>query len=180
MRIENVNLTISDKFKLENVSAEFHEGINLIKGDSGKGKTTLLNIISGLIKPDSGEIIDFGQISYMFQDARLLPWFTISKNCKIREKEKGLGDAILDKLGLEEYKSSFPSELSGGMKKRASLAMTLCTDFDTVLLDEPFAGLDEDNAKQALSVIKEYTENKCVIMVSHVDVGEVFNAALTL
>ena len=180
MKIENINLTLSDKFKLENITAEFGNGINLIKGESGKGKTTLLNIISGLIKPGSGEIIDAGKVSYMFQDARLLPWFTISKNCSIREKEKGLGDKLLESLGLEEYKNSYPSELSGGMKKRAALAMTLATDFDTVLLDEPFAGLDEENIENSLRLIREYTKDKCAVMVSHVEADEDINVALTL
>jgi sulfonate transport system ATP-binding protein len=121
----------------------------VIAGTSGCGKTTLLRLIAGLEKADSGEIIfsrkpHFG---FMFQDARLLPWLTVEGNLRLAFPEKAENvsekiDEILSMVGLAGWKNTYPRRLSGGMAQRAALARALCRSPGILLLDEPFGALD--------------------------------------
>jgi NitT/TauT family transport system ATP-binding protein len=134
------------------------EFISII-GPSGCGKSTILKLIAGLTFPTSGTIRVDGMtplsaretISFVFQDATLLPWRTVKQNIGLglelehvpnerREKEIA---ALLDLVGLKNVAGSYPRELSGGMKMRVSIARALATNPRLMLLDEPFAALDE-------------------------------------
>jgi NitT/TauT family transport system ATP-binding protein len=134
------------------------EFISII-GPSGCGKSTILKLIAGLANPTSGTIHVDGMtplnaretISFVFQDATLLPWRTVQQNIGLglelehapnarREKEIA---ALLDLVGLKHVAMSYPRELSGGMKMRVSIARALATNPRLMLLDEPFAALDE-------------------------------------
>jgi NitT/TauT family transport system ATP-binding protein len=134
------------------------EFISII-GPSGCGKSTILKLIAGLAIPTSGTIRVDGMtplnaretISFVFQDATLLPWRTVKQNIGLglelehahnarREKEIA---ALLDLVGLKHVAKSYPRELSGGMKMRVSIARALATNPRLMLLDEPFAALDE-------------------------------------
>ncbi len=134
------------------------EFISII-GPSGCGKSTILKLIAGLANPTSGTIRVDGMtplnaretISFVFQDATLLPWRTVKQNIGLglelehapnarREKEIA---ALLDLVGLKHVAKSYPRELSGGMKMRVSIARALATNPRLMLLDEPFAALDE-------------------------------------
>ena len=162
--LDNINLEVKDN--------EFI----IIVGTSGCGKSTLLNIIAGLDKDYSGEIItkDNINIGYMLQSDALLPWLTIEDNCNLGLKllnkdNKVLVDSYLKKYNLWEFKDKYPNEISGGMRQRCALIRTLVTNPDILLLDEPFSALDyqtrlkiEDNV---FNIIKN--EGKSVIMVTH-------------
>jgi NitT/TauT family transport system ATP-binding protein len=130
-----------------------------IIGPSGCGKSTLLKLIAGLALPTGGTIRVGGvtpqiareTISFVFQDATLLPWRTVKGNIglglelervgsDLREKEIA---ALLDLVGLKNVARAYPCELSGGMKMRVSIARALATNPGLILLDEPFAALDE-------------------------------------
>jgi NitT/TauT family transport system ATP-binding protein len=134
------------------------EFISII-GPSGCGKSTILKLIAGLTFPTSGTIRVDGMtplnaretISFVFQDATLLPWRTVKQNIGLglelehvpnerREKEIAV---LLDLVGLKNVAKSYPRELSGGMKMRVSIARALATNPRLMLLDEPFAALDE-------------------------------------
>jgi len=134
------------------------EFISLI-GPSGCGKSTILKLIAGLAVPTSGAIRVDGMtpqnaretISFVFQDATLLPWRTVKQNIGLglelqhvanarREKEIA---ALLKLVGLQNVVTSYPRELSGGMRMRVSIARALATSPRLMLLDEPFAALDE-------------------------------------
>ena len=134
------------------------EFISII-GPSGCGKSTILKLIAGLAVPTSGTIRVDGMtplnaretISFVFQDATLLPWRTVKQNIGLglelehapnarREKEIA---ALLELVGLKNVAKSYPRELSGGMKMRVSIARALATNPRLMLLDEPFAALDE-------------------------------------
>lgn len=134
------------------------EFISII-GPSGCGKSTILKLIAGLANPTSGTIRVDGMtpldaretISFVFQDATLLPWRTVKQNIGLglelehaprarREKEIA---ALLDLVGLKNVAKAYPRELSGGMKMRVSIARALATNPRLMLLDEPFAALDE-------------------------------------
>ena len=136
-------------------------------GSSGLGKTTILRLIMGLEKPDAGTVqVDSGKISAVFQEDRLLPFKTVLENAELFAP-KEIAAKILSQLGLGDDMEEYPSELSGGMARRAALARALAADRDIYILDEPFDGLDKENAAAAVSVINERTVGKTLVLVSH-------------
>jgi NitT/TauT family transport system ATP-binding protein len=134
------------------------EFVSLI-GPSGCGKSTLLKLISGLTNPSSGSILVDGQtpvqarktVSYIFQDATLLPWRTVSRNVGLglelehvsRETRKQKVESLIELVGLSHVARAYPRQLSGGMKMRVSVARALVTTPRLLLMDEPFGALDE-------------------------------------
>lgn len=174
-----------DNFDLDVSKGE----IIAIVGPSGCGKSTILSTLCGLEKKTSGEIKynkqDF-KIGYMLQRDSLFPWLNILDNCllgikvkgKVTDEDKSRVIRLLDTYGLKDFKSHYPSELSGGMKQRVALIRTLAINPDILLLDEPFSALDYQT-RLALSddiynIIKK--ENKTVIMVTH-DIAEAISMA---
>ncbi len=145
--LENIDLTIA--------KGEF---ISLI-GPSGCGKSTLLKLISGLSSTSEGSILVDGMtplnaretISYIFQDATLLPWRTVTRNVGLglelehvsREVREAKVQSLLELVGLSHVARSYPRQLSGGMKMRVSVARALATTPRLLLMDEPFGALDE-------------------------------------
>jgi NitT/TauT family transport system ATP-binding protein len=124
-----------------------------ILGPSGCGKSTLLRIIAGLDRPSAGEVHvqPNAKIAYVFQDAHLLPWRNVLRNVELplelsgvsRSQRRDAALAAIEQVGLAEAVRRYPAQLSGGMRMRASLARALVTNPDLLLLDEPFAALDE-------------------------------------
>ena len=167
MKISNLSKAFGGKVLFSSLSFDFPVGVTFVSGASGSGKTTLLRMIAGFEKPDGGEISGAGKIGYCFQEPRLLPWKTALENAAIAEREAGLAEKILCELGLCADLGLLPAELSGGMQKRVALARALASDFDTLLLDEPFAGLDTEAAENAMNIVHKYADNMCVLLVSH-------------
>jgi NitT/TauT family transport system ATP-binding protein len=128
-------------------------------GPSGCGKSTLLKLIAGLTPPSAGTIRVDGMtpknarelISFIFQDATLLPWRNVLQNLCLglelekesKERQRKKADELLEMVGLQEVAKAYPRELSGGMKMRVSIARALATNPRLLLMDEPFAALDE-------------------------------------
>ena len=124
-------------------------------GPSGCGKSTVLRMIAGLAAPSSGEIVGAGKgardLGFVFQEPTLMPWATVSGNVLLPLKLHGVAPAeagrrveeALALVGLEKFGTSYPRELSGGMKMRVSIARALVTRPKLLLMDEPFAALDE-------------------------------------
>ncbi len=157
---ENVNLTISDGERV------------ILRGASGKGKTTLLRLILGLEKAQKGEInLNNRIVSAVFQEDRLLPFKTVKENITLfATEEKALYS--LQKLGLLDAANLYPAELSGGMARRVSIARALSVEADIYILDEAFSGLDSKNIEKAAEFINEVTKGKILIAVSHNDKDE--------
>jgi len=123
--------------------------ISVLLGPSGCGKSTILQVLAGLKKPSAGLIKDnCKKISFVFQEPRLLPWLTIHENiflpCKLQGHvdDRKIADGLAE-VGLKDRGKLFPHQLSGGMKMRASIARALITEPELLLMDEPFAALDE-------------------------------------
>jgi NitT/TauT family transport system ATP-binding protein len=144
--------TVIEHFDLAVPSGEFLA----ILGPSGCGKSTLLRILARLLLPDAGSVTldpdaDRFETAFVFQDAHLLPWRTVLDNVALPLELMGVANeerhrkarAALSEIGLSEAEDRFPAELSGGMRMRVSLARALVSEPRLLLLDEPFAALDE-------------------------------------
>jgi NitT/TauT family transport system ATP-binding protein len=133
------------------------EFIGLI-GPSGCGKSTVLNLLAGLTRPSAGEVCHLGKpvrginnrIGYITQDDNLLPWRSVRGNVEFGLELRGVGKRerrerareFIELVGLKGFENHYPHELSGGMRKRASIVRTLAYDSSVVLMDEPFGPLD--------------------------------------
>lgn len=172
-----------EKIVFDNFSAEFKDGkVTAVMGSSGIGKTTLLNCIAKLTDYD-GEIAGVGSSAYVFQEDRLIPDKTVYDNIDFvmqtedaDERKKRIKNALsVTELLSESFR--YPSELSGGQRKRVSLARAFASGRDLMLLDEPLSSLDIGLKFRIFDVMKKVfkSDSKTVIMVTH-DVDE----ALTL
>ncbi len=175
---------------LKNINFTVNEGeFVAIVGPSGCGKTTILSLISGILLPSSGKIIVDGATAssrsgltgYMFQHDLLFNWRNIYKNVTLgleikKNKDKSrykYASDLLKKYGLEDFKKSFPSELSGGMRQRVALIRTLALNPKVLLLDEPFSALDFQTRLNVCEDVKRILvqEKKTAILVTH-DISE--------
>lgn len=180
IQINNLTKRYGNKTVFDNYSKVLDfDNILIIKGESGLGKTTLMRILAGIEKADSGEIsIPVSNISFMFQEDRLIPFVSVLKNLTaVCDEEKALH--YLSLMGLENEKDNSPLSLSGGMRRRVALARALCFDGKFVILDEPFKGLDEDLKVNICEIIKNESENRAFIIISHdVEDAKLLNAKI--
>jgi NitT/TauT family transport system ATP-binding protein len=154
--LRNVGKTYeSGTVALDGLDLEVRDGefVSLL-GPSGCGKSTALRIVAGLSAPSAGEIewpAGSGQIGFVFQEPTLMPWADVAANVRLplrlaHAEEAQSSAAVLktlERVGLAEFAQAFPRELSGGMKMRASIARALVIEPQLLLMDEPFAALDE-------------------------------------
>ncbi len=139
-------------------------------GASGCGKTTLLRLLAGLEKPQSGVIEhpSAHRVSMVFQEDRLLPWLTERQNAALACDDTARADALLSAVGLTDYADSTPNAISGGQQRRVALVRALAADSDLLLLDEPFTGLDEETKALVLPLIREAASIRPVVLVTHI------------
>jgi NitT/TauT family transport system ATP-binding protein len=171
-----------------NLHVDYAEFVGIV-GPSGTGKSTLLRLMCGLLKPTKGKVYFRGEelkspnqkISMMFQSPNLLPWLTILENVKLalvsrkdmtEEEKEELATRFLDLVGLSGYASAYPRELSGGMQQRVALARALVVLPDLLLLDEPMSNLDPLTALALMRELEEMWFDSSlppasVVMVSH-------------
>ena len=199
LTLKNLSMTYqsqnSEVPAVQDINLSVNEGeFVVIIGPSGCGKSTLLSLVSGLLTEYSGKVIINGKesvglnskIGYMLQTDNLLEWRNIYHNVllgleirrQINEETLLYADSLLKTYGLYEFKDSFPSQLSGGMRQRAALIRTLVTKPEILLLDEAFSALDYQTRlvvnDDVYSIIKK--EKKTVLMVTH-DIPEAISMA---
>jgi NitT/TauT family transport system ATP-binding protein len=181
---------------LESASLDIARGeLMCLIGPSGCGKSTLLNIVGGLATPTTGRVVIDGQpvrgpspqkIAFVFQENTLFPWRTVVDNVKLGMAFQGVPSSerneraheALKAVGLDDFANHYPAQLSGGMKQRAQLARALGLQTEILLMDEPFAALDEQTRMvlgEDLSVLLART-GKTIIFVTHSLVEAVFLA----
>lgn len=177
-----------------NFSVEAGEFVSII-GPSGCGKSTLLSILEGLSAPSQGTIIIDGEPikgtgndrGVVFQHYSLFPWMSARKNVAFGVKQVKpelskqdilkVADEFLDKVGLDDFKNKYPSQLSGGMQQRVAIARALAMDTDILLMDEPFGAIDAKNRTILQELLLKLwegdgtEEKKTVVFVTH-DIDE--------
>ena len=183
IRLENINKKYDETIIFNDFKIDFYENkVNCILGKSGCGKTTLLNIISGVIKNDKNNFkgIENLSISYIFQDDRLIDWLTVEDNIKLVVKkhysEKEMNDLCekyLKLVGIYEYKDYYPQRLSGGMRQRVNIARAFIYPSKVIIMDEPFKSIDIKNKLMIMNNFKDILkeDNRTVLFVTH-DIDE--------
>lgn len=179
--------TVLDKVSFDIPAGRF----TLITGDSGIGKSTLLGIIAGLIRPTSGKVfyddkeitvsnddelskIRNAHLGIVTQESDLIPYLTLEDNIRLTYEINNRGkvlddssfDEVLNALGLSELKSSYPSEMSGGEIKRAAVARALLIDPEVIIMDEPTANLDRKNVRNVLRLLRMYSDKGSTVIIS--------------
>ena len=171
LKLTDITHAYGDKTVLENRSLTVAQGQRIaLMGPSGVGKTTLLRIALGLLKPTKGTVENtFRKTAAVFQESRLLPWRTAAENVNLI-----LGDSTatmetawryLAQLGLEDAVDKYPDELSGGMQQRVALARALAAEGDLLILDEPFKAMDEALRSQVIALVAK--TDAAILLVTH-------------
>jgi NitT/TauT family transport system ATP-binding protein len=188
VNFDNISLrfTGNSNLTIESVQLNVERGKFLsVIGPSGCGKTTLLNLAAGLLKPTTGTVRCRGnevkgintEVGYITQDPNLLPWLTVGANVGLPLKMRGAGKKEqktevakwLERVGLSGWENHFPRQLSGGMRKRASIARALICEPALVLMDEPFGPLDAITRMKLQQDLLDLSESadRTVIFVTH-------------
>ena len=172
--LHDVSKSFGNHTVLRNVNMQFpHASCTALRGPSGVGKTTLLRLIAGLDKPDSGQITGGGicQCSMVFQETRLFPWLSAADNIRCvlpdRHDPNRVAQTLLEAVELPDDGHKYPAELSGGMQQRVAIARALAADRPVLLLDEPFRGIDRDLKFRIISRLQTMCHAKTLILVTH-------------
>ncbi len=186
IKLVDVSKKYDDLTILKDFSIDFERNkITCLFGPSGVGKTTIANIVAGIVPVDNGHVegIDNSLFSYVFQEPRLLKWYNVYDNIDFvlkdvyeADKRVGIINNYLKMVELSEYKNYKPDALSGGMAQRVSLARAFAYPSDILIMDEPFKGLDIKLKNEMISLfIKMWNSSqRTVLFITH-DVEEAIN-----
>ena len=170
IELNNISFNYGEKNILKDFSLKINKGDRIwLSGESGSGKTTLIRLILGLEKTQKREIQieENAKPSVVFQEDRLLPFKTALQNIMLVTTNESLAKENLKALGLKNEIHTKTYELSGGMQRRVAIARALSCDFDYLILDEAFTGLDKENIILAVKQILKIAKDKPIILITH-------------
>ncbi|WP_304546269.1 ABC transporter ATP-binding protein [Sulfurimonas microaerophilic] len=194
IRLIQLNKSYKEKSALKDINLSFKEGeLVVLKGVSGSGKTTILSLISALLKPTNGEVIVDGKklsriadhfasefrrdnIGFIFQRYNLIPNMSVAENILLplrplnlpKEELQTRLDKLLELYKLQEYKDNYSQNLSGGQQQRVAIARAIVNDPKIILADEPTSNLDKELSLEFIEQIKALkSENKTIIIATH-------------
>ena len=188
VQIHNVSKSFKHKQVLENVNLELDQGIYALLGVNGAGKTTLIRILTGLLKPDEGDVQFHGKaihkqkknfhgkLGYMPQYATYYPNYTVYQFmkyvCVIKEiprKERKMRiQRVLEKVNLWQERDKKIGAVSGGMRQRVGIAQGIINEPEVIILDEPTAGLDPNERVRFRHLIQEIAKGRTVLIATHI------------
>ncbi|MEG2246362.1 MAG: ABC transporter ATP-binding protein [Peptostreptococcaceae bacterium] len=179
LSIKNLNKHYENKAIYKNFNLELNKNqVNCIIGKSGCGKSTLLNLITGIIESDDEKFktLPKDEISYIFQEDRLIDWLTLEENMKIvgkkfydKDKLNIVVDRYLSLVGIQDHKNVYPQMLSGGIRQRANIARAFIKPSKYIIMDEPFKSIDVKIKNDIMLKLKRILKEnlKTVIFVTH-------------
>ena len=170
--IDRLTLSYGRQQVLKDCSLQVEPGSRVaLMGPSGCGKTSLINVIAGLLTPDSGKVSVNGKGSYVFQEPALFPWLTAVDNINVvlsdRPETLPRAEQLLEAVGLSDCRDKYPHQLSGGQKQRIAICRALAYGGDILLLDEPLKGLDADTRDQVSALLLQEWTGKTLLLVTH-------------
>ena len=174
IKLVNISKSYEQKMVVNQLDFTFEQGnYYLLTGESGCGKTTVLNLIAGYLTPDDGEVIKDLKVAYLFQDEMLFSNLTVSENMNmyrfgkmgIEGEDKEFFLEILAPLGVAPLLKKKVSTLSGGERQRVEIGMILMSNPDVILLDEPTSRLDMENKEKLINLISTVFKAKTLIIV---------------
>ena len=172
INIDRLTLSYGRQQVLKDCSLQVEPGSRVaLMGPSGCGKTSLINVIAGLLSPDSGKVSVNGKVSYVFQEPALFPWLTAVDNINVvlsdRPETLPRAEQLLEAVGLSDCRDKYPHQLSGGQKQRIAICRALAYGGDILLLDEPLKGLDADTRDQVSALLRQEWTGKTLLLVTH-------------
>ena len=170
--IDRLTLSYGNQQVLKDCSLQVEPGSRVaLMGPSGCGKTSLINVIAGLLTPDSGKVSVNGKVSYVFQEPALFPWLTAVDNINVvlsdGPETLPRAEQLLEAVGLSDCRDKYPHQLSGGQKQRIAICRALAYGGDILLLDEPLKGLDADTRDQVSALLLQEWTGKTLLLVTH-------------
>ena len=172
IELKGISKSFDDEQVLKSINLYIRDGefVTLL-GPSGCGKTSLINVIAGLLTPDSGKVSVNGKVSYVFQEPALFPWLTAVDNINVvlsdRPETLPRAEQLLEAVGLSDCRDKYPHQLSGGQKQRIAICRALAYGGDILLLDEPLKGLDADTRDQVSALLRQEWTGKTLLLVTH-------------
>lgn len=173
--LKNISKAYGEKIVFKDFEISIPKGrTTILMGSSGRGKTTLLNILMGLESPDVGTVngIEGMKLSAVFQEDRLCELLSVETNIKMVLNSKHRHERIMENLelaGLGKELKTPVKKLSGGMKRRVAIVRAVMAESDLILMDEPFKGLDNETRLRCMEYVKKCSHGKTLIISTHND-----------
>ena len=192
--LKSLNFSYKKEEVLKDINFNFQSGVlNIVSGESGVGKTSLLNLIAGLERPSSGSIVldnitqadsnhfiepEKRNIGFVFQDFALFPHMNIESNITFAgESDNKFFNKLVRRMSLADHLKKYPHEISGGQQQRVSIARALFSKPKILLVDEPISNQDKENKNEIIKIISEFIKNQNIIciIVSHDEIHGMSN-----
>ena len=192
--LKSLNFSYENEEVLKDINLNFQSGVlNIVSGESGVGKTSLLNLIAGLERPSSGSIVldnitqadsnhfiepEKRNIGFVFQDFALFPHMSIESNITFAgESDNKFFNKLVRRMSLADHLKKYPHEISGGQQQRVSIARALFSKPKILLVDEPISNQDKENKTEIIKIISEFIKNQNIIciIVSHDEIHGMSN-----